>query len=116
MGTDWKKQFEKGKQLVLATSSTTKKPHAIIVLSLGFYEDKLLIADCQMQNTLENLKKNNALCIIGGYYRIKGTAEIFSSGAPFELCKKENKEYSVKHAILVTIQEVVNLDTLEFVL
>ena len=105
----WKSNFEKGKELILATSSKASIPHANIVISLGFVDDKLLVADCQMDNTIKNLRENQNICVVGGYFRIKGTVEIFSSGEYFELCEKENSDYEVKNAILITVKEVFDL-------
>jgi len=106
----WKKFFEEGKELVLATCSKDANPNANIVISLGFIDDKLLIADCQMKTTIENLKQTKKICIVSGYYRLKGSVKIFSSGKYFDLCVQKNKEYPVKNAILVTIEEVFDLE------
>jgi len=95
---------------MLSTSSKKGIPHANIVLSLGLIENKLLVANCQMNTTLKNLKENNKICVIGGYFRIKGTVEIFSSGKYFDLSVKNNKEYKVSNAILITVKEVFDLD------
>jgi hypothetical protein len=106
----WKKNFKKGKELILATSSKNGDPHANIAISLGFVNNKLLIADCQMKMTIKNIKSNKNICIIGGCLRLKGCARIFSSGKYFDLCIRENKDYKVKNAILITTKEVFDLD------
>jgi len=85
---NWKQAFEKDKELVLVTASVDCRPNANIVVSLGFVDDKILIADCQMKTTIENLKENSNVCVVSGYFKIKGTAEIFSSGRYFDLCSK----------------------------
>jgi predicted pyridoxine 5'-phosphate oxidase superfamily flavin-nucleotide-binding protein len=113
---DWKDNFEKGKEIVLATSSKEGIPNANIVISLGFIDDKLLVADCQMHTTIKNLKENPNVCVIGGYFKLKGTAEIFSSGKYFDLCVKENKDYKVKNAILISVKEVFDLDKVKKIL
>ena len=105
----WKKAFKRGKELTVATCSS-KGPHANIVLSLGFVDDKLLIANSQMENTFKNLGKNKKVCIVSEYYRIKGTVEIFSSRKYFAICNKVEKKYPVKSAILVKVEEVFDLD------
>lgn len=112
---DWKPNFKKGKEIVLATSSKESIPNANIVISLGFVDDKLLVADCQMNNTVKNLKENENICVVGGYFRIKGTVKIFSSGKYFDLCVKDNSDYKVNNAILITINEVFDLDKVTFV-
>jgi len=113
---DWKDNFKKGKEVILATSSKDNIPNANIVISLGFVDDKLLIANCQMRNTIKNLKENPNICVIGGYFRLKGTVEIFSSGKYFDLCVKENKDYEVKNAILISVKEVFDLDKVKKIL
>jgi hypothetical protein len=110
---DWKTNFKEGKKIILATSSKKNNPNANIIISLGFADDKLLVADCQMSTTIQNILDNKNVCVIGGYFRIKGTAEIFSSGKYFEMCVKKSKNYSVKHAILISVTEVFNLDKVE---
>ncbi len=106
----WKENFKEGKELVLATCSNSGKPNANIVVSLGFVDDKLLIADCQMTTTVKNLKKNARTCIVGGYYRIYGDVKIFTSGKYYDICVEKSKGYKVKHAILVSIGKVFDLD------
>ncbi|EKE21169.1 MAG: hypothetical protein ACD_7C00319G0004 [uncultured bacterium] len=110
---NWKENFEKGKELVLATSSIDNVPNANIVISLGFVDDKLLVANCQMNNTIRNLKENNKICVVSGYYRIKGSVEIFSSGKYFDLCSGDSGDYEVRNAILITINEAFDLDKAE---
>ena len=106
---DWKSNFKKGKEITLATSSKDNIPNANIVISLGFVEDKLLVANCQMNNTIKNLKENKNICAVGGYFRIKGTVELFSFGKYFDLCKS-TQDYKVKNAILITVKEIFDLD------
>lgn len=106
----WKDCFKERKELVLATASKDGKPHANIALSVGFADGKLLIADCQMGRTTKNLKVNPNICIVGGYFRLKGTAELHSSGKYFDICVKKVKKYKVKNAIAVTVAEVFDLD------
>ena len=112
---NWKNHFKEGKEIILATSSKNGVPNANIVISLGFVDDKLLVANCQMKTTIKNLKENQDICIVGGYFRIKGKVEIFSSGKYFDMCVQKSKGYSVKDAILITIDEVFDLDKVKVV-
>lgn len=107
---NWRSNFKKGKEIILSTSSKNNIPNANIVISLGFIKNKLLIADCQMKNTIKNLKENNHICAIGGYFRIKGKATLFSSGKYFDICVKNSTDYKVKNAVLITIKEILDLD------
>lgn len=112
---DWKNSFKEGKELILATSSKNSLPNANIVISLGFVDDKLLVANCQMSNTINNLKENPNICVICGYFRIKGKVEIFYSGKYFDICVQKSKGYSVKNAILISVDEVIDLDKIKVV-
>jgi hypothetical protein len=112
---NWKNNFKKGKQIILATSSSKSIPNANIVISLGFVDNKILVADCQMKNTIRNLRQNPNISAVGGYFRINGTAKIFSSGKYFDLCAKDEGEYIVKNAILITPKQVFNLDKVRIV-
>ena len=107
---NWKNNFKKGKEITLATSSKSKIPNANVVISQGFVDGKLLVADCQMRTTIKNLKENNQICVIGGYFRLKGMVKIFSSGKYFDLCVKNSKNYKVHNAILVSIKKVFDLN------
>jgi len=40
---DWKKAFEDGEEIILANCSKDEISRAIIVTSLGFYKNKLLV-------------------------------------------------------------------------
>src|SRR3989339_1387153 len=106
---NWKDSFKEGTELILSTSSKDGSPKANIVISLGFMDNKILIANCQMKTTINNLKENPRICVISKYYRIRGSVEIFSSGKYFELCKKKNKKYNVNNAILLTVKDVFDL-------
>jgi hypothetical protein len=107
---NWKDNFKEGKEIILATSSKMGIPNANIVVSLGFVGNKLLVANCQMNNTNKNLEENPIVCVVGGYFRVKGKVEIFSSGKYFDICVKKSNGYDVKSAILINIVEIFNLD------
>ncbi len=111
---DWKENFQKGKEIILSTCNDNY-PNANIVESLGFVDSKILIKDVQMNLTLKNLKKNNKICIIGGYIRLRGDVEIYSSGKYFDLCRDGDTKYPAKNAILVNITEVFDLDKVKII-
>lgn len=115
----WQDTVKKGQELVLATCSDTK-PHANVVISLGLVDDKLLIANSQMDNTLKNLQATKKICIVAKkdreYYRIKGSVEIFDSGKYFDICNEADKDFPTKNAILVIVEEIFDLDKVKKVL
>jgi uncharacterized pyridoxamine 5'-phosphate oxidase family protein len=111
---DWEKAFEPRQEIVLATVKKDGAPHAIYVLSMGIVGNKLLIAVCSMVTTLENIKQNNKVVVIGkskrGYYRISGEAKIYSSGKYLEIVSNLSRPPLPKQAITVDIKEVYDLD------
>ncbi len=106
---EWKKDFEDGKEIVLCTC-TDNKPNANIVVSLGFVGRKLLIANCQMKTTIENIKSNPRVCIVGGYFRAKGRAGIEEDGKYLEIARTKTREYEAFSAVVVDVEEVFDLD------
>jgi predicted pyridoxine 5'-phosphate oxidase superfamily flavin-nucleotide-binding protein len=112
----WKDAFKKGQELVLATCSSDAEPNANIVISLGFVDDKLLVANSQMKTTLKNLQSTKRICVVAKYYKIKGTVEILNSGKYYDLCDHSDKQYPTKSAILISVEEVFDLDKVKKVL
>lgn len=108
---DWKNNFKKNKEIVVATTTSRGRPHMNVVVSLGVFDNKILVANCQMETTIKNIIKNKNVCLLGGYYRVKGTARVLSSGKYFDICVRENKKYRVKNAILIVVEEIFNLDS-----
>jgi hypothetical protein len=106
----WKESFREGEELVLATSSRSGKPNANVVVSLGFFDGKLLIADCQMKTTRNNLEENKKVVVIGGYFRMRGNAEVFNSGKYLKISSEKSKGFKVAKAILISPGKVEDLN------
>jgi predicted pyridoxine 5'-phosphate oxidase superfamily flavin-nucleotide-binding protein len=110
----WQENFNCGSEIILATSSHKLKPNANVVISLGFVDNRLMIADCQMVTTLNNLKENPQVCVISKYFKICGIAEILLSGRLFDKCVEivstQDSSLVVKNAILITVKEVFDLE------
>ena len=70
-----------------------------------------------MDTTIKNLKSNKYICVVAKtnseYYKIKGTVEIFDSGKYFDICNEADKQYPTKHAILIKVEEVFDLDKVQ---
>jgi hypothetical protein len=109
----WKNYFKNGKEVIFCTASKKGLPNGIIVISRGFIDGQILIADCQMEKTIKNLRVNNNVCIIGGYYKIIGRAKIFSKGKYFAAVEKKSKNYKVRHAILIKPEKLIDLDEIK---
>jgi predicted pyridoxine 5'-phosphate oxidase superfamily flavin-nucleotide-binding protein len=108
------------KNALCLTTVKNNKPHAIAVAYAKVIKNKILITDNFMKETKGNLKENNNVALavwnrnwekncIG--FEIKGKAKYFSSGKWREFVKKipENKKYSAKGAILITISKIKKL-------
>jgi len=113
----WKDALKEGQNIVLATSSKDGNPRAIVVVSLGFINDKLLIGACLMGKSLENIRENNKISIVviktnknNEYYRIDGMATIYPEGNYLDIAIKKSNPPLPKAAILIDIKEVVDLD------
>lgn len=105
--------FKEGKEILICSASKKGQPNGIIVISLGFVDGKLLIADCQMKKTITNLKENNNVCVVCGYLKIVGNTKIFSKGKYFDIATKKSKGYKVKHAIVITPKKLIDLDKIK---
>lgn len=114
MDIGWKSAVSERKEIVLATSSKDGRPRAIAVLSLGIVDNKILIGACLMQKALENIKENNRVSIVAKegkhYFRIDGTAKVYPSGKYLDLAISKSNPPMPKSAILININEVVDLD------
>lgn len=110
----WQKIFKRGQELVLATASKKGEPNANVVISLGFTDHKLLIADVMMGRTLKNLRENARICVYAKsgkrYRRLAGTVKLFTTGKLFDIAVKRTPGYKVKTVIVVTAKEVFDLD------
>jgi len=110
----WKDALKERQNIVLATSSKDGNPRAIVVVSLGFIDDRLLIGACLMGKSLENIKENNKVSIVAfkdnEYYRIDGVATIYPEGKYLDIAIKRSNPPLPKAAILIDIKEVFDLD------
>jgi len=67
-----------------------------------------------MVTTIKNIQENSKICVIGGYFKIIGIAKVFNSGKNFNECVKivasQDKSLKVKHAILIEVKTVFDLE------
>jgi predicted pyridoxine 5'-phosphate oxidase superfamily flavin-nucleotide-binding protein len=110
----WKQAVQERQKIVLATSSKKSQPHAIIVISLGLIDNKILIGACLMKTSLENIKNNGKVSMVvmcnDEYYRIEGKAEVYSTGKYFDEAYRKSKPPMPKAALVINIEEVFDLD------
>jgi predicted pyridoxine 5'-phosphate oxidase superfamily flavin-nucleotide-binding protein len=112
----WKDNFKEGKEIIVSTCSKNGIPNASIAISLGLSKDELLIANVSMKTTIENLKNVKRIVVVGGYFRIKGTAKIFTKGRYFDMCSKilrrQDMSLNMKSAIIVKIKKVFDMENI----
>jgi len=63
-----------------------------------------------MVTTIKNLKENPYICVVSKYYRLQGKVDIYDSGRYFDFCVKKSKGYKVKNALVISADEVFDLD------
>ncbi|MDO8638004.1 MAG: pyridoxamine 5'-phosphate oxidase family protein [Candidatus Daviesbacteria bacterium] len=114
---NWENALQSGQEIILATSSKNGEPHAIVVISYGILDGKLLIGVCQMKTSLENLQENNLVSMVAKYneeyYRIEGQVDIQSSGKYFEVVLKISEPPLPVKVLVIAIKEVFDLDKKE---
>lgn len=110
---DWEKAFEPRKEVVLATVKKDSNPYAIYVLSMGIVKNKVVIGVCLMKKTLENIKANDNVILVGksdsGYYRISGKAKVYSAGEYLQTAISHSRPPMPTQAMTVDIDEVYDL-------
>lgn len=72
------------------------------------------------EKSLRNIKENNRVSIVtkynGEYYRINGKAKIYSKGKYLDTAIKRSEPPLPKHAIVIKIKEIFDLDKLKQIL
>lgn len=70
-----------------------------------------------MVTTINNLEENPRICIVGGYFKIYGSVEIFTSGNYFDkgvqIVASQDKMLKVKSVIAVSIESVFDLGNIK---
>lgn len=116
MSKKLKKLLAKNKIIVLGTSAKSGEPNLVVVASCGIFNNKILIADCQLNKTLNNLRENKRVAVCAfdnkNYFQVKGRAVYITKGNFFDMVKKINEgtPYKPKGAILVSIDKIWNLE------
>ena len=110
---DIKEKLEKS---TIAFSTINKdKPHTVFILYPKIKDNKIIITDNYMKTSVENLKKNQNICLAffegEKGWRINGNADYQSSGKWLDFVKelKENEGMPAKGAIVVDIEEIKEL-------
>jgi len=79
----WEDYFKVGNEILLATSSKSGEPNLNIVLSLGFVDNQLLIADSRMDTTIKNIRENDKVCFAGQGSPCRADRRALDGSGPF---------------------------------
>ena len=104
-------------KVVFTTVSASGQPRSIYVMPSRVENDQIILANIQMEKSIQNIKENNK-CFINVYmaeqddlqYKIEGVAEVIEQGALFEEIKNYEEienlppELKVNSIIVVKIQ------------
>lgn len=106
--------------LALATISADGFPHNIAVACCKVVDDKIVISNSHIYETIVNLSVNNHISLAVWHkdwedvfvgFEIKGSAENFTEGKWLDFVKKlpENDGYDIKSAIVITVESIKKL-------
>ena len=111
------KKIIENNAVAFATVDKTSKPNVIGVAYVKVVaKNQVLITDNFMKQTKENLAKNNNVCLAVWNknwkgYKLVGKAKYFTNGKWKKYVEKmpENKGFSAKGAILITVSKLIKL-------
>ena len=102
--------------IALATVNNKNNPHVVVVAYAKVKDNKIIITDNYMKNSIENIKINPNVSLAvwdsdWEGFRITGHAEYVQEGEYVDLIKnlKENKGMPCKGAIVILVDEVNKL-------
>jgi predicted pyridoxine 5'-phosphate oxidase superfamily flavin-nucleotide-binding protein len=114
---DIKKIIEEN-AIALSTVNQNGNPHVIAVGDVKVIENKLIIGDIFIKETLGNIKKNPNVSLAVWTrnweenckgYELRGVAEYFKQGKWLEKAKKIHSGFKVKGAIIINIKKIKKL-------
>jgi predicted pyridoxine 5'-phosphate oxidase superfamily flavin-nucleotide-binding protein len=114
------KKFIEANALGLATVSKTGKPHNIAVACVKVVEDKIIISNAHIKESVKNLEYNGNVSLVIWNpewekscvgFELSGTAKNFTDGKWLEYVKKlpDNDGYDIKSAIVVSVKKIKRL-------
>ena len=110
------KEILENNPVALSTVTEENKPNVIAVAFVKIVQNQILITDNYMNETLQNIKANNNVCLVVWNkdwqgYKIVGAASYYNNGEWLDYVKKmsENKGLPAKGAILTDIEKIVKL-------
>lgn len=114
------KNFIEANALGLATVSKSGKPHNIAVAYAKVVENKIVISNAHIKESVKNLKYNNNVALVIWNkewekscvgFEFTGTAKNYTEGIWLEYVQKlpDNKGYKITSAIVVTVKKIKKL-------
>lgn len=114
------KQLIESNAIGLATVDKNGKPHNIAVACVKVVEDKIVISNSHIHESIKNLKYNDSVSLVVWNkewekacvgYELKGKAKNHTEGKWFEYVSNlpDNEGYKIISAIVVTITKIKKL-------
>lgn len=114
------KKFIESNAMGLATVGKNGKPHCIAVAYVKVVDNKLVISNAHIKESIKNIEQNNNVSIVIWNkewekacvgYELAGKARNYTSGKYFDfVCNMpDNKGYKINSAIVVTITKIKRL-------
>lgn len=114
------KKFIEANALGFATISKAGKPHNIAVACVKVVEDKIIISNAHIKESVKNLEYNGNVSLVIWNpewekscvgFELSGTAKNFTDGRWLEYVKKlpDNDGYDIKSAIVVSVKKIKRL-------
>lgn len=111
------KEIIENNPVALSTVTEENKPNVIAAAFVKVVsENQVLISDNYMNETVQNIKTNNNICLAVWNkdwqgYKIIGTAIYHDSGEWLDFVKSipENKDHPAKGAVLIDVEKIIKL-------
>lgn len=114
------KKFIESNAMGLATIGKNGKPHNIAVAYVKVVDDKIVISNAHIRESIKNINQNNNISIVAWNkewekacvgYEIIGKAKNYINGKYFDFVRNmpENKGYKINSAIVITIVKIKKL-------
>jgi uncharacterized pyridoxamine 5'-phosphate oxidase family protein len=114
------KKFIEANAIGLATAGPNGKPHAIAVAYVKVAEDKIVITNSHIKESVKNITTNDNVALVVWNkewekacvgFELSGKAKNYTSGKWFDFVKNmpENKGYRIRSAIVVKVTKIKKL-------
>ncbi|MDD5397148.1 MAG: pyridoxamine 5'-phosphate oxidase family protein [Candidatus Moranbacteria bacterium] len=116
------KKFIESNAIGLATVNKNGKPHNIAVAYVKVLENKLVISNAHIKESIKNIEQNQNVSLVVWNkewekacvgFELAGKAKNYTSGKWFEYVSKlpDNDGYVIKSAVVVSVSKIKKLES-----